>query len=213
MDLGGEQEKILSQDAVLGASLFRQDNFYRIKVFSEDFFSENVLLFHGKDGELLANRLPYRFVPGGVLGFELSSKPKRVLLWTKNTLGILDFFKNRPEEETIFEPAPELVWLIRERENIEQAFWVYEGSHVLFRDQNKIFLMELETYGKPVLHELFEVKNNSSIFYSDESGKLFFIEPETGHLASISLLSKWEILPPSFPEPKEEKRKFKIIAL
>ncbi len=209
-DLDGKSEKVLFQDAVLGASLFDENQFYRIKVFPEDIFSENIILFLSDDGELLANRLPYRFVEKGVLDVEFDPKLKRVLFWSEHALGLVDFSKERPGAEGVFEAAPKLIWVVRNRGRIQQAFWVYEGSHILFLDEERVFLVELETHGKPKLHEILSVKEDSSIFYSDESGTLFYIEKETGHAVSIQLLPKLEILPLPFPERKAEERKFRI---
>ena len=160
IDLDGKKEKALFQDPVLGQSLFGESGFYQIKVFSDD-----IILFLGEDGELLANRLPYRFVAKGTLGLEFHPKSKRVLVWKKDAIGIIDFSKERGEGN-VFEAGPKVVWAFRQGEKIEQAFWVYEGSHILFRDKNKVFLLELETYGKPHLYELIEVKHKSSVFYS-----------------------------------------------
>jgi hypothetical protein len=209
-DLDGTSEKVLFDDAALGATLFNQGRFYRIKVFPEDIFSEPIILFLGDDGELLANRLPYRFVEKGVLGVEYEPKLKRVLFWTKHALGLIDFSKSRASTEGAFETGPALIWLARNREEIKQAFWVYEGSHILFVDKERVFLVELETHGKPKLHEILSVKRDSSIFYSDELGTLSYIEPETGKVVSIQLLPKLEVLSLPFPERKEEERKFTL---
>ena len=204
VDLEGNGEKQLLHDSILANSLFGEKENYEIKVFAED-----LILFLGENGELLANRLPYRFVNEGVLGLEYYPKHKRVLIWKEDALGILDFSKERAEKE-IFEAGPEVAWVFKKGEKIEQAFWVYEGSHILFRDGDKVFLLELETYGKPRLDYLVEVKHKSSIFYSEEEGKLYYLDPTTGQPSSIEILPRLEILLLPFPERKEEKKKFRI---
>jgi len=207
MDLDGKWEKLLLRDPTLGSSLFGERGNYQVKVFSDD-----VILFLGKEGELLGNRLPYRFVEKGVMGLEFYSKLKRVLIWKKDALGILDFSKQRGElgEKEVFETGPKLIWVFKKGEKIEQAFWAYEGSHILFRDKNKVFLLELETYGKPHLNFLTEVKNKSSIFYSEDFGKLYYLDSVTGNPTSMEILPRREILPLPFPERKEEKKKAEI---
>ncbi|MBI3999941.1 MAG: PEGA domain-containing protein [Candidatus Omnitrophica bacterium] len=204
VDFEGKKEKTLLHDPILGKSLFGESGFYQIKVFSDD-----IILFLGENGELLANRLPYRFVAKGVLGLEFHPKSKRVLVWKKDAIGIIDFSKERGEGN-VFEAGPKVVWAFRQGEKIEQAFWVYEGSHILFRDKNKVFLLELETYGKPHLYELIEVKHKNSVFYSEEAGKLYYLDSTTGSLSSVEVLPRRDILLLPFPERKEEKKKIEI---
>ena len=207
VDFEGRKEKVLLGDPVLGKSLFGEKGFYQAKV-----FSENLILFLGPNGELLGNRLPYRFVEEGVLGLEFHSRSKRLLIWRKDALGVLDFSKEREERGT-FESGPRMVWVFKQGEKIEQAFWVYEGSHILFRDRNKVFLLELETYEKPHLYDLLEVKNESSIVYLEDSGKLYYLDRKTERLSAMEVLPRREIIPLPFPERREEKKKVEIEAL
>ena len=133
-DLDGKREKVLLEDPALGQSLFQKNKFYQIKIFPGEVFSGDIILFLGENGELLGNRLPYRFVEKGVLGLEFHQKSKRVLFWTEKAIGILDFSKDRTLEGNAFEAAPKLIWILRERDQIKQAFLVYEASHILFRE-------------------------------------------------------------------------------
>lgn len=205
MDIDGKKERALLEDPVLGKSLFGERGFYQIKI-----FSEKIILFLGPGGRLLGNRLPYRFVDEGVLGLEFHRRSKRVLIWKKNALGILDFSREREEQSGEFESGPKLAWVFKQGGRIEQAFWVYEGSHILFRDRDKVFLLELETYEKPHLNYLAQVKEKSSVVYSEDSGKLYYLDRETGHLVSMEVLPRREIIPLPFPERKEEKKKIEI---
>ncbi len=204
VDFEKKKEELLLDDPVLGQSLFGEEGVYQIKVFSDE-----AIFFLGEEGKLLANRSPYRFVEEGVLGLEFYPKLKRVLLWKKDALGVLDFSKEN-NGENVFESSAKLVWVFKQGKRIEQAFWVYEGSYILFRDDNKIFLLELETYGKPHLYELLEVRHDSSIFYSEESGELYYLDPVSGNLSSMEILPRREILLLPFPERKEEKKKIEI---
>ena len=79
-------KKVLLDDPNIALSIFGQKGFFGIDVLSEDF-----ILFRGEKGELLANRLPYHFVDKGVKGIEFYSDLKRVLVWQKNRIGVLDF--------------------------------------------------------------------------------------------------------------------------
>ncbi|MBI4372626.1 MAG: hypothetical protein HY585_02730, partial [Candidatus Omnitrophica bacterium] len=87
---------------------------------------------------------------------------------------------------------------------------VYEGSHILFRDKNKVFSLELETYGKPHLYELMEVKPKSSVFYSEEAGKLYYLDRLSGRISFLEVLPRRDLLILPFPERKEEKKQAQI---
>lgn len=207
LDFDGNQDKVLMQDPNLGRSLFGEGSVYQIRIFPDE-----VIVFWNEKGALLVNRLPYRFVEEGVQGFQYDPKQKRLLLWKKNAIGILDFSEEH-NSKGAFETGPKLTWVWKQAKKIEQAFWVYESSHVLFRDQNDVFLLDLETYGKPHLHEILHVKSGSSITYSEESGKLYFLESKTGSLSAIEILPSWQIPALPFPERKAEKKKSEIVEL
>jgi len=204
VDYEGKNKESLFDDSLLIQSLFGGKGFFDIKILSKD-----LILFWGEKGELLASRLPYRFIEDGVMGFEFYPPNEQVLLWQKNKLGILDFSRE-PKKDEVFEKGPKLVWIYKQAEKIEQAFWVFGGSHILFRDDDKVYLIELETYGKPILRRLLQVKKKSSVFYSEESGKLYYLESATGHLSSVEILPRREILLLPFPERKEEKKRSEI---
>jgi len=88
---------------------------------------------------------------------------------------------------------------------IEQAFWAYEGSHIVFHDADHVLLLEVETYGKPHLYDLLQVKRKSFVMYSDEAGTLYFLDAATGALASLEVLPKREVILLPFPERREER--------
>lgn len=201
--LGGGEE-ILLNDPILGHSLFGSEGFFSIHVFSKD-----IILFLGEGGELLANRLPYRFAEGGVKGIRFFSKQNKVLVWTENKIGVLDFSKEH-EGERVFERGPELFWVFKKGKNIEQAFWVYEGSHILFRDGANVYLFELETYGKPHVYDLTKVKEGDSVFYSEDSGELYYLVPETKALAGLEILPRRDLLLLPFPERREKRKPSEI---
>jgi len=203
VDQAGKGTERFPQNPSLSDSLSSVRGFLKIKSLSSDTF-----LFWGERGELLLNRPPYQFVRSGVTGFEIFPQTGRLLLWQKNRLGILDVSEERQREEKIQE-GQEPLWIFRKGDKIEQAFWVYDGSHILFRDREGVFLIELETYGKPKLYALLRVRKNSAIFYSEESGKLYFLSVE-GDLSSVELLPREKILQFPFPERKEGKKKSEI---
>ncbi|HLD55999.1 MAG TPA: PEGA domain-containing protein [Candidatus Omnitrophota bacterium] len=207
MDLEGKKEKQLLRDPGLGEALFGDGRKYAVRIYSDD-----MIFFWSSDGELLSNHLPYRLIKEGVLEARYHSKTKRLLVWKDDAIGVLDFSKER-DEKSVFESGPKLVWVFRKGKNIKQAYWVYEGSHIVFRDENEVFLLELETYGKPHLYPLLEVKPKSSVAYLEETGKLYILKRSTGELSEAELVPKLEILQLPFPERREETKKSEIVEL
>lgn len=205
MNHQGENEEVLLSDPSLGRSLFAGTGFFNIHVFSKD-----IILFLGEGGELLANRLPYRFVRSGIKGLQFDPKHEKVLVWGEERIGVLDFSKEEREDEKVFERGPELFWVFKKGANIKQAFWVYEGSHILFRDEDVVYLLELEIYGKPHLYELTRVKEKSSIFYAEDSGKLYYLDPESTALSAIEILPRRDLLLLPFPERREKRKPSEI---
>lgn len=201
-DHDGKFEKNLFQDPALGQILFGE-HFFKVEVFPDD-----LIIFLNEDGRLITNRMPYQFAEKGILDYEYDPKSERLLVWKEDSIGIIDFSKGK-DEDVAFEFHPKLTWIFK-GEKIKQAYWVYEASHVLFLTNNKVFLLELETYGRPNLKELIEVKPKSSISYSEDLGNLYYLSKESGRLSYLEVLPRTEIILLPFPERKEEKKKLQI---
>lgn len=186
-DLAGGSREILFDQPDLLAPLFGKEGSFEIK-----FLSKEILLFMGERRELLASRLPYRFFTEDTKGVALEEELERVLVWTSQKLGVLDFSRKH-EEKGAFEEGPGFKWIFKEGRQLEQAFWVYEGSHVLFRDQETVFFSEFDTPGESLPVPLVRTRKGSSVFYSDETGKLYYLSPLDGHLSSLSILPAREL--------------------
>jgi len=197
LDKIGYDKKVpskLMDDPDLGRSLFGGTDLYRVEVLSEDY-----ILFLGGQGELLANRLPYRFVDKGVKGFKYYEADEQVLLWTAERIGVLDL----SEEETgsvEFEKGPGLVWERSGGKDIEQCFWVYKGSHVLYRDGSEVFLLAIEEYGDVHQDKILDVKPGSAVYYSDQTGKVYFLAAATGLLSAVELVPHKSLISVPFPK-------------
>lgn len=179
-DYEKKSENPILDDPELVKSIFGVSENYRIMPFIRD-----ILLFTGENGELLANHLPYRFIDRGVIGVKFDVKGGRVLAWTGNEIWTLDF-SGEMTGNVPFEKGPELRRVYEKGKNIEQAFWVYEASHVIFRDGNEVFLLGLGEYDAPRIDRLFEVKKESAVFYSEQSGSVYYIDLN-GDLASVEI--------------------------
>ena len=199
--------QVLWDDPRLARSLFGSRGFVQVKVFAED-----VILFLGERGTLFANDPPVRLVEKGVRGLEWDPHQQRVVCWQKDRLGIVDF-SHEGTKESATPAIPTLHWVYRQGHDIVRAYWVYEGSHVLLQDGNRLFLLALETYGTPHLDELLDVKRHSAIAYAEESGTVYYLDPATGQLSSFPMLPKHELLPLPFPEVQEPRKRSELHGL
>ncbi len=192
-----KEEKVLLDDPTLGGSLFGEEAFFDIKGVSNE-----ILIFLGSGGELLANKLPYRFVSDGVLGVIPDRTSPKVLLWKKREMGILDFSTEKTGNID-FEKAPELTWVYSGGKDIKQCFWVYDGSHILFQDKDEVFLLGLREYGTGNKSALLQVQKESTVYYSERQGQLFYLEPSGGRVSTIRIIPEKGLL----PEPAKGKVK------
>lgn len=188
MDYDKKSKNVLLDDPELAESIFGKEGFFTIKILSED-----LILFLGEEGQLLANRLPYRFVDKGVRGIELYPQLNRVLIWEKDRIGILDF-ETEKTGNVDFEKGPTLTWIYTQGQDIGQAFLAYNASHVLFLDSNNVSLIEIEEYGEFKIEPIFQVKEKSSIFYSERTGKMYFLDHDSGELLSVIIVPKQGII-------------------
>lgn len=169
--------------------------------------TENVVLFLSKKGALLSNLPPYHFLDSGIRGWDIDPGSKRVLIWTKDGIGILDIVKGAEGE--IPPMALGLSWLAVKSENIEQAFWVNDNAQILYREGHKVFVVEAKNFGLCFPNKIVDIKDGSSINYSDENKTLFYLGPKTGQLSSIEITSQKPIasMPELEPSKTEEKNK------
>jgi len=197
-DRNGKDETFLLDDPVLARSLFGTEG--RYKIWARD---SGLTVFIGSKGELISNRLPYRMVEAGVLGVDYFKKNRKLLIWLKNRIGVIDFQKEKTSESGMFEKGTSLNWIYREGSNIVQAFWVYEGSHVLFREGDRVRLIDTETYDAPRVDEVIEVNPGSAIHYEEETGYLYYLERDSGHLKALEILPKKAVISLPFPDRNE----------
>jgi hypothetical protein len=183
------------------ASLFKSGKYYQVRMLADD-----LALFLGDEGELMANRLPYRFVEKGVLGYDAVVKSQRIVFWTKEKLGVIDFSRSKTRDK-FFEIGPRIDWIFRKGKSIKQAFWVNEGSHVIFSDRDQIYLINAGINTANQADKLVPVQENSSFFYSDDSGKLFYLDADAGGVMMSQLLPEENFLNISLPVRTEEQVK------
>lgn len=188
MDEEKKNKTVLVEKEPLGDTLFEGYKFFSIKVFTPE-----IIAFLSAEGRLLSNHLPYKFIDKGVRGIKYEEKNNQLLVWEKDKIGIIDFTKEKTQNVE-FEKGPSLRIIFSGGKDIKQAFWVYEGSHILFRDKEEIFLLELEEYKKQKLNFLFKVLEKTNVCYFEETGKMYFIEKDQKNLQEVTILHEKDIV-------------------
>jgi len=174
------------EEAVVEKGVFLENLFRGAGKFKIDFISNHLICFQGERGELFANTLPYRFVDEGVKGYEPDAEGRKVVLWQEGRVGVLDFEKPERKKE-FFERGPEIEWVIQKGKRIRQAYFVYDSASVLFCDENEVWLTRLGAAAAPA-EDLVRVRENSTVFYAEKTGKLYYLEPSRGELVAADIL-------------------------
>jgi hypothetical protein len=174
------------EEALVENGIFLENLFTGIEKYRIDFISNNTICFIGKRGEFFSNVLPYRFVEEGVRGYQTDADGRKVVLWQGERVGVLDFEKQERKKE-FFERGPEIEWVVENGHDICQAYFVYDADYVLFCDQNKVFLSRAREYGMPP-EEIVTVREGSSVFYVEKTGKLYYLESSRGEFMAADIL-------------------------
>lgn len=183
MDRDGRSEEPMMRLPVSQEMFFEQREFFRIYAAG----SEMVLL--GDRGELLASRAPYTLADKGVLGVDWDSHRRRMLFWQKDKVDVIDF--SRQEEAA--QPSVQIRPVYKGR-NIQQALWIDEGSYILLRDDDRLLLAGVDTYGAAHIETLMDVKKNSAVAYLEDSGVVYYLDAASGYLTALRLLPRRELL-------------------
>ncbi len=184
IDYGEDMKNILSKGA----------RFYNI-----DFLKEDTFLFSGENGSLIINRPPYYIMKENSVGYEYSPDSQRLLFWGSNKIGIAYEAQKPADEENAF-PQINIKWVYLIGKNISQCFWVYQGSYVLFKDGNDVYLAGPSHLEIPHLSFITEAMRGTSISYNEETGCVYFLDAKTKELKSIELIPKKHLITNPFPE-------------
>ena len=112
---------------------------------------------------------------------EYDKDAKRFLYWTKRDI----FTAGTTEDgEKLFTQK-----VYAGGKNIRQCFWAYKGTHILFVDRNEVKLLELAPDGNHHVEPLTGIKPGSSVYYSDETGYLYYLDPKGGGLNGLRILA------------------------
>ncbi|MDD5633797.1 MAG: PEGA domain-containing protein [Candidatus Omnitrophica bacterium] len=202
---GGWAGKTIFNEPAIKDAVFGSSRAYDVKV-----CPRNCMIFVGEKGELLTNHLPYKFVDNGVLGHEFCAKDRKILIWTKDKIGVLDLRTERTGDVE-FEIPPRLKWIYEKGIDIKQAFWAYDAAYIIFKDGDKVFLMESEWLDGPNVRDIVTVKTGTSVYYTEQTGNIYYLDAESGELKSVKIIPDKELIPLSFAETKIAKEIKEVI--
>ncbi len=113
--------------------------------------------------------------------------------------------KEIPVDKTL-NPTP--MALVKEKtgHDIQQAFLANNASTILFREGNKIFLFDKESLDKPRLTFVVKAQSNSDIYFTEKTGKLYYINPENHLLSSVQILYHKPFIPIPIADPLKLKK-------
>jgi hypothetical protein len=161
--------------------------------------SDNLTILLGQHGELLATTRPYLLAARDIAGFKWNERPPRLLVWSRQAVGFIDFSR-RPED---LQGLPGIIrWITEDGNNITDAFWVNDGSHILYVDADEIFITDIASYGQPEIEPIATIKHNSTIYYADKIGKVFFLN-QNSRLSSAEIVPQKSLLRAIKFEPKK----------
>jgi len=182
-----ENRSALFTDNIQLTRLLEAGRFYDIRVIDED-----TVLFLSEKGQLAVNVAPYNLADSGVRGIEYNREQRKLLYWTKDAIFIVDF-TSYPEENNPLRNRylqPQIIY--GQGRDIEQCFWAYNATHLVFLDKGQIYLLELSSDGQYRMEETSraQVRSNSSVFYCEENGYLYYLDYYNGNLESVKIVPK-----------------------
>ncbi|MCM8775261.1 MAG: PEGA domain-containing protein [Candidatus Omnitrophica bacterium] len=183
-DPHGRHPEPLLGDPVLSQQIFSPEssNTYRIEVLQRD-----LLIFLSDQGALISNRMPYHLVDKDVIGVEYTehADTEKLLFWTQRTVGVIDFSRMKGG---LFELGPKRILLYQSGQKIRQAFWAYDDTHVIFVDNQKVYLLEAKEPWPYQVRFLEQIAPDTLVEYSDRRRSLYFIDSQTRHLIRRKLV-------------------------
>ncbi|MFH1061369.1 MAG: PEGA domain-containing protein [Candidatus Omnitrophota bacterium] len=185
-----------TKKSLIGQWSLLPDVFQKALSLKMQILSEKIVLFIDDHGSLLSTTLPYELIPAKVIGLGDILDDNKVLVWTKTKLGYIDF--KEIKHEGIFEAGPRVEWVVKNAKDMQQAFWVNNGSHILFRDGNQIKLVQMESYARDSIFNVGYATD--TIAYFDNLGKAFLKDRDTNKFISLTVVPKHGLIKFVLPE-------------
>ncbi|MBN2482759.1 MAG: PEGA domain-containing protein [Candidatus Omnitrophica bacterium] len=195
-----ELSTVLFEGKYFGERIFDTSRSYRVR-----FLDNDVFLFWGDKGDLIVTIPPHILAEEGVKGVDYNKQRKRLLYWTNDTIWVADF-TGEDDSESLFQYPVSVRLVYSGGRNIAQCFWVHNGTHILYRERDRLFLLELMSDEKHHLEYIVRAQNNSDIFYSDEDGYIYYLD-QNGGLKKLKILLKETMIPFAFGEKERQENR------
>jgi hypothetical protein len=184
---GDSEPKALPGFEGIGA-MFPSDEYVRLIP-----FKDGQIIFHGRSGGLVAGSPSSRLLIGQVRGFRVQNDPAGLLLWRRGGLGTLRLSAQGTSARK--DPAlPRLEWISVREAGVEQAFFVLAGTHILYRNADRVYLLSNLASGGNRVFPVTRVRSGTSVYYSEPAGELFYIDPETGRPSRLEIVRKTQLV-------------------
>jgi hypothetical protein len=169
-------------------AMFPSDEFVRLIP-----MKDGQIIFHGRSGGLVAGSPSGRLRIGQVRGFRVQADPAGLLLWRRGRLGTLKLSATGPAGRK--DPArPRLEWIPVRQAGVEQAFFVLAGTHILYRNADRVYLLSGLGSGGNRVFPVTRVRWGTSVYYSEPAGELFYIDPSTGRPSGLEIVRKTQLV-------------------
>ncbi len=177
--LDGEQKELLLEDKYLTNQLFSKSPFYNISIHHQ------TIVFMGSEGDLVVNMPPYSVAASGVGGFSFHND-KLLFFYTNKTISLVDFSGNA--NNSAFQERFTLRTLFEGGTNIRQCFRAYRDSHILFSDDNKVYLLEIQPQGISHIEPVCGLLKGSDVYYDENEYILYYLSEQDGKLSEIEII-------------------------
>lgn len=151
------------------------DSLYQIIVYDEDRIvflnnkNQNLYIFNNGEEETYFNNLS-----SDALGSQFSDDGKKLLYWTGNEISV---YFVREWEVPPARTENENMSITRLADPIQNVQWARDYEHVLFTNNNKIKLIEIDNRDHRNMMDVLALNDNSSILVSNfTDGKLYYTE-------------------------------------
>ncbi len=158
--------------------------------------SEHIVFLIGKNGTLLSNLKPYLISEKNIKGFKWHKKFRKLAFWNSKQIGIMDFSKKNTDE------IPTVAWINVAFKEISQVYWANEDSHLLIADDGQIYLADIQCCETQDIRKIVEIQPRSNVYFSNKTGKVFYISKETSRLSSLDIIPQHTLISAGSTEKK-----------
>lgn len=192
--VGKKDFKVFLDNRELSDIWSREKDFYDIRPLGSD-----IVVFLGSHSTIILNHSRPYVIDEPLVGVRLDAGNAKLLMWTRKEIGVIDLSNEENPKSTAAVQA-NIDWVFVQGKDIRQCFWVYEGSHIIFRDGNQVWLLEPQPQGPAHLEAVTASKENSSVVFVEAKGSLYYLGEHDGRLYSLDIVARKGPELPAFKE-------------